>query len=55
MKVKIKWHDGKEETLPDVREIHFNHNGRGDIAFESEHSGMNTFKGRVIEFEATET
>jgi len=52
MKVKIRWDDDREEILPDVREIHFNHNGKGDIAFESEKSGMNTVKGRVIEFEA---
>ncbi len=53
MNLKIVWKNGDTEIREDVTEIHFNHSGRGDIAFEQDgkQMGMSVPLDRIKEFE----
>jgi len=44
---------GQEEHFKDVKEVHFNYNGSGRVAFESEDTGCTYDINWLEEFEVT--
>jgi hypothetical protein len=54
-KVIIKFRDGRDDmVLSNLKEVHYNYDGRGYIAFEEEGRGNNMRFQEIKEFEAKE-